>query len=279
MRRKSVYTILIYALLLGGALFFIVPFLWMLVTSVRGPEELYQLKLDLRPAKIHLENYRDAWNALPFTRFVLNTLFVAVTATVAQVISATVVAYGFARFRFPGRQVLFVILLSTMMIPPVVTLVPIFLLWRWLGLIDTFDPLILASWFGGSAFYIFLARQFFMTIPRELEEAARLEGASALRIYASIMLPLARPLVLAIVLISFVSHWNDFLGPLIFINDFEKYTMTLGLRFFEGSFMGEAPKWHWMMAMTTLMAAPMLLIFFVAQKRFVEGAALTGMKQ
>ncbi len=269
----------VYLLLLAGAVFFMVPFLWMIATSLKGPDDVYRLTLDLRPEKLHFENYRDAWVALPFTRFFFNTLFIAATATAAQVLSATLVAYGFARFRFPGRRILFVILLSTMMLPPVVTLVPTFLLWRWIGLINTFDPLILGCWFGGGAFYIFLARQFFMGIPLELEEAARLEGASAVRIYWHIMMPLAKPLILAMVLISFISHWNDFLGPLIFLNDFDKFTLTLGLRFFEGSFMGEAPKWHWMMAVTTLMALPVLLIFFVAQKKFVEGINLTGIKQ
>ena len=269
---------LIYLLLAAGAVFFLVPFVWMVITSLKGPEQAYQLTLGLRPAELRWENYRDAWAALPFTRFLFNTLFITVTATIGQVFSATLVAYGFARFRFPGRRVLFVILLSTMMIPSVVTLVPTFLLWRWVGLIDTFDPLMLGSWFGGNAFFIFLARQFFMGIPVELEEAARLEGASAVRVYWHIMLPLAKPLMLAMVLIAFVAQWNDFLGPLVFLNDFDRYTMTLGLRFFEGSFMGEAPKWHWMMAMTTLMAVPVLLIFFVAQRHFVEGVSLTGMK-
>lgn len=269
----------LYLFLLGGAVFFLVPFCWMIATSLKGPEQVYDLTFDFRPGKLHWANYAEACRALPFVRFFFNTIFIAATATAAQVLSATLVAFGFARYDFPGRRVLFVLLLSTMMIPPMVTIVPTFLLWRWIGLIDTFDPLVLGSWLGGGAFYIFLARQFFLTIPRELDEAARLEGASAARIYCSIILPLAKPLILAMVLISFVTHWNDFLGPLLFLNDFDKYTMTLGLRFFEGSFMGEAPKWHWMMAMTTLMAAPMLVIFFFAQRRFVEGISLTGLKQ
>ena len=279
MRTSVLSRSLVYLLLAAGAVFFLVPFLWMLATSVKGPEDVQRLTLDFWPERLHWENYRDAWLALPFTRFLANSLFITVTATVAQILSATLVAYGFARFEFPGRRVLFVILLSTMMLPPVVTLVPTFLLWRWVGLIGTFDPLILGAWFGGGAFFVFLARQFFLGIPRELEEAARLEGASVIGVYWHVMLPLAKPLLLAMGLIAFVGHWNDFLGPLVFLNDVETFTMTLGLRFFEGSFMGEAPKWQWMMAMTTLMAVPMLVIFFVAQKYFVEGASLTGMKQ
>ncbi len=269
----------VYLILAAGAVLCLAPFLWMVSSSLKTEVDVRKIPPELVPRTLEVGNYARAWKALPFTRFLLNTLFIAALAMAAEVVSSSLVAYGFARFRFPGRRALFVILLSTMMIPAIVTLVPVFLLWRRLGLVNTFDPLVLTALFGGRAFYVFLMRQFFASVPRELEEAAVLDGATPLQVYWHVFLPLMKPVMLTVALISFAAHWNDFLGPLVFLSDFDKYTMTLGLHFFQGSQTGERPAWNLMMAMTTLMAVPVVVIFFFAQRRFIEGASFTGMKE
>lgn len=257
-----------YAVVVAVGLIMLVPVLWMVSTSLKSPEDLFATPPQAVSLPLRLRNYADAWLAAPFWRFLLNTVFVAVLATGGQVLSAALAAYGFARFRFPGRRGLFGVLLGTLLIPGVVLIVPVFLLWRAVGLVGTFDPLVLGSLLGGGALQVFIFRQFFRTVPRELEEAAKLDGASHARVFFQMMLPMSRPVVLVVVLITFQAHWNDFLGPLLYLNHEDYYTMTMGLRYFEGKFMGEAPKWHWMMAVTTLMAIPTVLIFAVTQRSF-----------
>ena len=270
---------LVYAFIAAGAVLCLVPFLWMVSSSLKTQVDVQKVPPELLPRAVEFGNYARAWGALPFTRFLFNTLFITVLAMAGELIASSLVAYGFARFRFPGRRALFIVLLATMMIPGIVTLVPVFLLWRRLGLVNSFDPLVLGALFGGRAFYVFLLRQFFASIPRELEEAAVLDGATPLQVYWHVFLPLVKPALLTVALISFAAHWNDFLGPLIFLNDPDKYTMTLGLHFFQGSQTGERPAWNLMMAMTTLMAVPVVTIFFFAQRKFIEGASFSGLKQ
>ena len=270
---------LVYVLIAAGAVLCLVPFLWMVSSSLKTQVDVQKVPPELFPKALEFGNYARAWGALPFTRFLFNTLFITILAMAGELIASSLVAYGFARFRFPGRRALFIVLLATMMIPGIVTLVPVFLLWRRLGLVNSFDPLVLGALFGGRAFYVFLLRQFFASIPRELEEAAVLDGATPLQVYWHVFLPLVRPALLTVALISFAAHWNDFLGPLIFLNDPDKYTMTLGLHFFQGSQTGERPAWNLMMAMTTLMAVPVVTIFFFAQRRFIEGASFSGLKE
>ena len=269
---------LVYGVLAAGAVLCLVPFLWMLSSSLKTGVDVMKVPPDLVPETLRFRNYLEAWRALPFTLFLFNTLFITFLAVAAELIASSVVAYGFARFDFPGRKALFIVLLSTMMLPGIVTLVPVFLFWRAFGLVNTFDPLVLGAIFGGRALYVFLMRQFFASIPKELEEAAVLDGATPLQVYWHIFLPLLKPVFLASGLIAFAAHWNDFLGPLVFLNDFDKYTMTLGLHFFQGSQTGEQPAWNLMMAMTTLMSVPVLVMFFFAQKRFIEGTSFTGLK-
>ncbi len=275
---KSASLTMTYVVLAAGAVFCLIPFLWMVSSSLKTQVDVQRIPPELLPSALEFGNYARAWVALPFTRFLFNTIFVTALAIMAELVSGSLVAYGFARFRFPGRRALFAVLLSTMMIPAIVTLVPVFLLWRTLGLVNAFDPLVLTALFGGRAFYVFLMRQFFASVPRELEEAAVLDGATPLGVYWHVFLPLVKPVMLTVALISFAAHWNDFLGPLVFLNDFDKYTMTLGLHFFQGSQTGELPAWNLMMAMTTLMAVPVVMIFFFTQRRFIEGASFTGMK-
>ncbi len=262
-----------YGAVAAGALMMLVPLLWMVSTSLKAGEDVMAIPPQAVSWPLRFRNYVDAWRAAPFGRFLLNTLFVAVLATGGQTLSAALTAYGFARFRFPGRGPLFGVLLATLLLPGVVLIVPVFLLWRAFGLVGTFDPLVLGALLGGGALQVFILRQFFRTLPRELEEAARLDGASHARVFFRMILPLSVPAMLVVVLITFQAHWNDFLGPLLYLNREAQYTMTIGLRYFEGTFMGEAPKWHWMMAVTTLMAVPTVLIFLITQRSFFRRAA------
>ena len=266
-----------YIVVTAGAIIFMIPFVWMLSSSLKPLDQIFAEPPVWIPNPIQWRNYVDAWNALPFTRFLVNTLFITILIMFGNIITSALVGYGFARYRFPGRDVLFIVLLSTMMLPYVVTLIPTFLIWRNLQLINTYDPLVIGSLFGGGPFFIFLMRQFMLTLPVEMEEAARMDGANTAQIFAQIVLPLVRPALLAVGIFSFQGAWNDFLAPLIYLNDIPKYTLTLGMFFFVGG-ANEAPKWHWLMAMSTLIALPILAIFFLAQRQFIEGITLTGLK-
>lgn len=269
--------ILAYIVVTAGAVILMIPFAWMLSSSLKPLDQIFVEPPQWIPQPIMWRNYIDAWTALPFTQFLLNTLFITGLGLMGSIFTSALVAYGFARYRFPGRDLLFIILLSTMMLPYVVTLIPAFLIWRTFGLINTYDPLVIGALFGGGPFFIFLMRQFMLTIPEEMEEAARIDGANTFQIFTRIILPLVRPALLAVGIFSFQGFWNDFLGPLIYLNGMIKYTMTLGMFFFVGG-ASEAPKWHWLMAMSTLIALPILAIFFLAQRQFIEGITLTGLK-
>lgn len=277
-RDVLVARIIVYALLLAGVAIVMVPFLWMISTSLKNEQELFTFPPEWIPNPIQWGNYKDAWQALPFDRFLINTLFTTILAMFAEITTAAIVAYGFARFRFPGRNVLFVILLSTMMLPGILTLIPKFIMWRSLDRIDTFTPLTVGAWFAWGPSFIFLLRQFFMTIPREIEEAATIDGANTVQIFRQIMLPLVKPALLAIAVLSFQGNWNNFEGALIYLSTLEKYPMVLGLQFFGASLSREAPQWHLMMAMATMMAAPILVLFFFAQRYFIEGLTVGAVK-
>jgi multiple sugar transport system permease protein len=267
-----------YLLIVLGALIVLVPFAWMISTSLKSPERLFVYPPEWLPNPVRWANYVEAWNALPFARFLVNTLFMTILAMVAELFTAAMVAYGFARFRFPFRNTLFILVLSTMMLPGILTLIPVFMIWKTVGRIDTFTPMTVGAWFAWGPSYIFLLRQFFLSVPREIEEAAIIDGANLVRIFWSIMLPLVKPALLAIAVLSFQGNWNNFQGPLIYLNTMEKYPMILGLQFFGQSLSKEAPQWHYMMAMSTVMAAPILALFFAAQKYFIEGLTVGAVK-
>jgi multiple sugar transport system permease protein len=280
-RRQRLGADLLTYLLLGlGAAIVLVPFAWMLATSLTARDKLFVYPPQFIPDPIVWKNYADAWTALPvsFTRFGANTVFITALAMFAEIFTCSLVAYGFARFRFPGRNALFLLMLSTMMLPGVVTLVPQFIMWRELKLIDTYDPLVLGAWFAWGPSYIFLLRQFFMSIPRELEEAARIDGANPAQIYYHVMLPLVKPAILAIAVLSFIGNWNNFMGPLIYLNTGEKYPMIMALKFFEASLSKEAPLFHYMMAMSTIMALPLLILYFLMQRTLIEGITVGAVK-
>ena len=270
--------VFIYAVIVLGALVVLIPFGWMISTSLKSQDRLFVYPPEWLPNPAHWGNYLDAWRALPFGRFLWNTIFMTVLAMFAEVFTASIVAYGFARFRFPLRNTLFMLLLSTMMLPGILTMIPKFVMWRELDRIDTYSPMTVGAWFAWGPSFIFLLRQFFLTIPREIEEAAILDGANTFQVYREIMLPLVKPALLAISVLSFQANWNNFDGPLIYLSTLEKFPMILGIQFFGATLSNEAPKWHYMMAMSTMMAAPILLLFFIAQRYFIEGLTVGGVK-
>jgi multiple sugar transport system permease protein len=263
-----------YLLLMLGAVLFVIPFLWMVGTSFRPLAAILANPINFIPLHPRPLNYVEAWAAAPFGDFLRNTLIITVTALVGDVVSSAVVAYGFARIDFTGRNVFFVLLLSTLMLPPAVTLIPQFVIFRLLGWLNTFLPLIVPAFFG-QAFYIFLFRQFFLTIPFDLDEAATIDGADHPTICWFILLPLIRPALAAVAVFSFIRHWNDFFGPLIYLNDESKMTLAVGLQLFRGQYETEI---QYLMAGSVLMVLPIIVIFFLAQKYFIQGIALSGIK-
>ena len=270
--------VMTYALIAFGAAIVLVPFFWMISTSLKPENRLFVYPPEWLPNPPRWENYREAWNALPFGRFLFNTIFMTLLAMAAELFTASIVAYGFARYRFPLRNVLFILLLSTMMLPGILTLIPKFIMWREVGRIDTFTPLTVGAWFVWGPSFVFLLRQFFLSIPREIEEAAVLDGANTFQIYWQIMLPLVKPALLAIGVLSFQANWNNFEGALIYLNTIDKFPMVLGLQFFSETLSKEAPKFHYMMAMSAMMAAPILTLFFLAQRYFIEGLTVGSVK-
>jgi multiple sugar transport system permease protein len=255
------------------------PFFWMFSTSLKVEQQVYLFPPIWIPNPLAWENYRISLiDILPFTRFFLNTIYVTVTATVGAVLSSSIVAFAFARLRWPGRDKIFLLVLATMMVPTYSTIVPRFILFRNLNWIDTFWPLIVPLWFGGSAFFIFLMRQFYMTIPIDLDEAAGIDGCSEFRIWWSIILPLSRPALATITILSFMARWNDFFDPLIFLNTMENFTVALGLNMFRAAIEFYGVKYHWLMAASVTVLLPGLIIFFFFQKTFVQGVVMSGIK-
>jgi multiple sugar transport system permease protein len=250
------------------------PVLWMVSTSLKEPGTEFAYPPVLVPQPIVWRNYLDALAQQPFGRYLANTLIIAGTATLGTVISASLAAFGFARIRFPGRDLLFVLLLSTMMLPDVVTLVPRYILFSKLHWINTFLPLTVPPWFGGGAFNVFLIRQFFMGIPYELDEAARMDGANNLQIYRQILLPLAGPALATVAIFTVVANWNDFLSPLIYLNTPDRFTLALGLQNYQTLY---GVQWAWLMAAAMVMVAPVVALFFAFQRFFVQGIQVTGL--
>ncbi|NLB95680.1 MAG: carbohydrate ABC transporter permease [Armatimonadetes bacterium] len=267
--------IVAFVLLCLGSAIFSIPFVWTVSTALKTKEQVFAVPPVWIPNPVQWENFRRAWTELPFPTFVFNTVLITLISVVGQVASASLVAYGFARFRFKGRTFLFYLLLSTMMLPAQVTMIPVFLIWRALGLIDTFAPMTVPAFFGGGAFTIFLLRQFFMTVPRELDEAAMIDGCSYFGIWWRILLPLSRPALVTVTLFSFLAHWDDFMGPLIYLNSMEKYTVSIGLRMFQDMFGTEL---ELLMAASLIHILPTIVLFFIGQRYFIKGIALTGLK-
>lgn len=278
--RKSLNRIkrtVIYAVVTLLAAVILVPFFWMLSTALQADGDIFAWPPQWVPDPPQWHNFIDAWTAMPFNRYLVNTLFIVTLGIIGEMVSATIVAYGFARFRFPGSDFIFLVLLATMMLPFHVTLIPTFLIWQKLGLTGQFDPLVLRSWTAWGPFYIFLLRQFFLTLPRELDDAAEIDGANTFQTFYHVMLPQIVPALLAVAIFAFRGYWNDFLGPLIYLTNMELYTLNVGMYFFMGG-VNEAPQWNYLMAMSTLVALPVIVLFFAAQRYFIEGITFTGIK-
>ncbi|QTH44176.1 carbohydrate ABC transporter permease [Cohnella sp. LGH] len=275
--RKSLGTAGIYAALGAISLVMMVPFIWMISTSFKEPNEVFKYPPQLIPSTFRFENYADVFKLIPFEWFYFNSVYIAALVVGGTVLFASLAGYAFARIPFTGRNAVFLVLLSAMMIPHEVTAIPMFLFMREIGWIDTHLPLILLPIFGaGGVFGIFVMRQFFITVPKELEEAAMIDGCSRLRIYARIMLPIAKPGLATLTIFTFVTNWNEFFDPLIFINTRSLMTLPLGLSLFTDE-VGTA--WHHLMSATVMATVPLLIIFFLAQRQFIEGVAMTGLKE
>jgi multiple sugar transport system permease protein len=267
MRDAALYV----SLFLLSALFAL-PFIWLISTSLKPPAEVFSE--GLIGSDIHFENYQDVFRYAPIGRWLLNSAIIAVLGVVTVLFSSSLAAYGFSRLRFPGRNKLFALVIATYMLPGAATMIPTFLIWNELGAVNTFFPLWAGNIFG-SAFYIFMLRQFLFTIPQDFVDAARVDGASYFRIYWNIMLPLISPALAAVAVFEFQAKWNDFMTPLIYLNDPDKYTMSLGLASFKTDF---EMQWALWMAASVIFTLPMVVLFFIAQRYFIEGSVSSGVK-
>lgn len=264
--------LLLHAGLIAGSVIMVLPFVWMVSTSLKAPHEIFTYPPVWLPRPPVWENYRQAVSVMPFGRFYLNSLIVAVGVTVLQLLTSSLAAFAFARLRFRGREAIFLLYLATLMIPFQVTMIPNFILMRFLGWFDSYQALILPPAF--SAFSTFLMRQFFLGIPRELDDAARLDGASSFRIWWQIILPLSGPVVAALTIFTFLNSWNDFLWPLVITNSLEMRTLPVGLTAFQGQYKVE---WHLLMAGSVIAILPVLVVYVIGQKSFVQGITLSGL--
>jgi multiple sugar transport system permease protein len=276
--QRSIGRLILYFVVTLLALAFALPLFWTVSTALKTVQELFIFPPRAFPESFLWQNFPRAWNFVPFGAFYWNTATITVLGTLGAVISSSLVAYGFARGRFPGRNILFYFVLSTLMLPPEVTIIPKYLIFKELGWLDTYKPLIIPDWFGGGAFNIFLLRQFFMTIPRTFDEAAEIDGAGSFRILWSILLPLCGPALITVAILSFLNHWNDFFEPLIYLNSPHNLTLSLGLRHFLIAPGDGQPKDHLLMAAVLMTALPCVALFFVAQRYFVRGIVMSGIK-
>ena len=266
--------IAVYVALIGLALLFIAPFLWMVSTSLKtGPTSISVPPIWV-PDPVVWNNFPDALAKINFWVALKNTLFYALPSVVGTVISCSVVAYGFARIRWPGRDIVFIVLLGTMMLPSQVTFIPLYVIYAKLGWVGTFLPLIVPT-FLGNPFFIFLLRQFFLGIPRELSDAARIDGASELRILRTIVVPLSVPALITVGLFTFIDKWTDFFGPRVYLNDPDQYPLSIAIQTFQAA---HKTDWPLSMAASTVITLPLVIIYFFAQRKFIQGITLTGIK-
>ena len=274
MARRTLSRTLIYGLILAGAAVYLFPLLWMLSTSLKTLDQIYMWPPKMIPNPAILANYFEGWRVEPTAQWYLNSLQITVVNIVGTLFSCTLVAYGFARLRFPGRNILFLILLCTMMLPGQVTMIPIYIFYSKLGWVGSYKPLTVPSFFG-NAFNVFLLRQFLMTIPRELDDAAKIDGCGYIRTLFSIILPLILPALGVVAIFTFTWCWNDFFGPLIYLRILDKFTVALGLLVFQQALDRHMGR---LMAMSILALLPQVIVFFFTQKQMVQGVVLTGIK-
>jgi multiple sugar transport system permease protein len=260
------------AALLFFAVLFIMPLIWQLSTSLKFPEDVF--KMEWIPSRIRWDNYIDVIFRMPFGTYTKNSLILSVIPAIFMVISSSLIAYSFTKIPWKGAKIFFPIMMATIMLPYQVTMIPIYGIWAKLGLIDTFWPLILPNLFG-SAYNVFLLRQFFINIPDSYIDSARIDGAGEGTILFKLIMPLSKPILITIALFTFIGGWNDFQGPLIYLNSMDKYTLAIGLQTF---LVEHATEWELLMAGSTICILPMIIIFFLGQKQFINGIVLTGIK-
>ena len=270
----TLYKGFLYALLTILAFLFMVPLIWVLSSSLKYPAQVFSIPIRWIPDPVQWSNYIDVFDLVPFALYARNSLIVAGSATLGAVLSSSVVAFSLSRLRWPGRNLVFMMVLGTMMLPSVVTLVPTFIIMKNLGWLNTFLPLIVPSWFGANAFYIFLMRQFMLGVPLALDEAARIDGASSLRIYTQIIMPLSKSVIAAVVIFAFLERYNDVLGPAMYLTTERQYTLSIGLHALSGTY---GNYWPYVMAASTLMTLPIVIIFIIFQRQFIQGIQMTGM--
>ena len=274
--RQATKVILFFAIAIPVALILVLPFLWMLSTSLKVPKQIFKFPPVWIPDPIQWQNYPDAWSK--YTNFnipLMNSLIVTLTNIAGNLLSCSLAAYGFARLKGPGKNFLFMLVLGTMMVPMWVTLIPQYVLFSRLGWTNTLLPLTVPAWFGWP-FFIFLLRQFFLTLPKELDEAARIDGASTWGIFGRILLPLTKPALATVAVFAFIGNWNNFIGPLIYLRDPEKHTLALALQRFQGT-QGNL-MYNYMMAVAVISLLPIIILFFIAQRFFVQGIVMSGIK-
>ena len=267
---------MIFILLTIFAAFFIIPFLWIVSTSLKGEAQIFSIPPIWIPKIFHWENYKEVFTRMPFLIYLKNSVLISAVTIIGTVLSSSLVAYAFGCLNWPGRNSLFIFVLATMMLPMQVTMIPVFVLFKEFGWLNTFMPLTIPAFFGGGAFNIFLLRQFFLTIPKDLLDSARIDGCSELKIYWKIVLPLAKPALATVAILTFMFSWNDFIGPLIYLSDKMKGTLALGLGMFVGQHITE---WALLMAASVLMMLPMIFIFFFFQKYFIQAFTMSGLKE
>ena len=274
MKPKAGQLLLTYAALVLGACFFAAPFVWMVGSSLKGNEQIFVFPPEWIPSPVRWDNYANALTFIPFARYFFNTVLISALTIAGNVFSASLVAYSFSRIRWKGRDACFYLMLATMLLPPQVTMIPVFVIFRTLGVIDTYIPLVLPA-FLGTPFFVFLLRQFFKGIPEALSEAARIDGCNELHIYARVIMPLSSGALITVVVFSFLWSWVDYLNPLIYLQSPEKFTLSLGLQQFQSS---HAMEWGMLMAASTLMVLPVIIVFFFAQRAFIGGILTGGIK-
>jgi ABC-type glycerol-3-phosphate transport system permease component len=272
--RKIIGKTLVFLILCLFSVFMIFPLVWMLSTALKPDYKIFIFPPEVIPKPIIWSNFKVIFDLYPIGHYTMNTLFITVMNIIGKLISCTLVGYGFAKFRAPGKNILFVVLLSTMMIPWAVTMVPLFILYKMIGWYNTYLPLWVPAFFG-DAFFIFLLRQFIMSVPRELEEAAKMDGANVIKTLWHVIIPIIMPALSVVLIFTFFATWNDFLGPLLFLSDGDKATLQLAIQNLRGQY--QVP-WNYMMAISVLAVLPCLVVFFIGQRQIVEGIALTGVK-
>ena len=272
--KRIVLHAIVYIVMTVLAVVFLLPIFWMASTSLKLPQEIFAWPPEWIPSSPQWGNYEEAFSKYPLARYMLNSAILVVANIIGGLLSVPVIAYGFARFDFPFKNVLFLLMLSTMMVPGHIKLIPLFWLYQKLGLIDTYWPLILPAFFG-NPFFIFLMTQFMRTIPRELDDAARIDGAGAWGILIRILIPLCRPALTVVVVFTFVWVWNDFLEPIIYLRDYDSFPISVGLAFFQGRYSVE---WNLFMGATLVSILPILILYFFAQRHLIGGLASIGIK-